>query len=106
MASIKPTTKPSIHKITQAEVRAEVEKRNKVIEGLNAPPKPVRIYFIENIHFCFVEKFNFFFFLLQESRVVINDQLEENLNRMMADVNVASNVDEAIAVLKYIFFFQ
>lgn len=47
LAAIKPVTKQSIHKITQAEVRAEVDKRNKVIESLNAPPKSVsRVYLV------------------------------------------------------------
>ncbi len=41
MASIKITAKQSIQKITQAQIQAEVEKRNKVIENLNAPPKAV-----------------------------------------------------------------
>lgn len=41
LATIKPITKQAPHKITQAEVRQEVEKRNKVIETLNAPPKAV-----------------------------------------------------------------
>lgn len=36
MASIKTTAKPSIQKITQAQIQQEVEKRNKVIENLNA----------------------------------------------------------------------
>lgn len=45
LASIKPASKPSIQKITQAEVRAEIEKRNKVIETLNAPPKTVNIFY-------------------------------------------------------------
>lgn len=41
MASIKITAKQSIQKITQAQIQSEVEKRNKVIENLNAPPKAV-----------------------------------------------------------------
>lgn len=41
MASIKVTAKQSIQKITQAQIQTEVEKRNKVIENLNAPPKAV-----------------------------------------------------------------
>jgi len=74
MASIKVTAKQSIQKITQAQIQAEVEKRNKVIENLNAPPKV-------------------------ESKIVYEAPLEENLNRIMANTTVATTVDEAIAAL-------
>lgn len=43
MASIKVTAKQSIQKITQAQIQAEVEKRNKVIESVNAPQKTVSL---------------------------------------------------------------
>lgn len=56
MASIKVTAKQSIQKITQAQIQAEVEKRNKVIENLNAPAKTVSEFSTEKssmrrIHF-------------------------------------------------------
>ncbi|KAG4070449.1 hypothetical protein HA402_005681 [Bradysia odoriphaga] len=74
MASIKVTAKQSIQKITQAQIQAEVEKRNKVIENVNAPQKT-------------------------EPKVVHPAPLEENLNRLLADTNFATTVDQAIAVL-------
>jgi len=74
MASIKVTAKQSIQKITQAQIQAEVEKRNKVIENLNAPPKV-------------------------EPKIVYEAPLEENLNRHMADATIATTIDQAIAVL-------
>lgn len=41
MASIRTTAKPSIQKVTQAQIQQEVEKRNKNIESINAPKAPV-----------------------------------------------------------------
>ena len=41
MAQIKTTAKQSIQKVTRSEIQQQVEKRNKVIESLNAPAKPV-----------------------------------------------------------------
>lgn len=44
MNSIKPTTKQSIQKVTQAQIRNENEKRSKVIETLYKPvEEPVRM---------------------------------------------------------------
>lgn len=37
MSSIKTTGKPSIQKVTQAQIRQETEKRNKVIDTINKP---------------------------------------------------------------------
>lgn len=37
LASIKVAPKPSIQKVTQAQIKAETEKRNKVIESVNKP---------------------------------------------------------------------
>lgn len=37
MSSIKVTGKPSIQKVTQAQIQAENERRNKVIESINKP---------------------------------------------------------------------
>lgn len=39
IASIRTTAKPSIQKVTQAQVQQEIEKRNKAVEGLNAKNK-------------------------------------------------------------------
>lgn len=59
--------------MTRAQIEKEVEQRNKNIEKVNNPPKPV------------------------EPKVA---PIEENLNRVMADVHVASSVEQAISVLK------
>lgn len=48
MNSIKPTAKQSIQKITQAQIRAENEKRSKVVETLYKPAEePVRVIVCE-----------------------------------------------------------
>lgn len=60
-------------KKSRAEIEKEVEQRNKNIENLNNPPKAV------------------------VPKVV---PIEENINHLMADVHLASNIDDAIAVLK------
>lgn len=74
-----PPSKQSIQKITRQQVQEEVEKRNKNIEKiLNAANKA-------------------------PSRVVTDEPvLEENLNRSMADTIIASNVDQALAVLRFV----
>lgn len=56
MASIKTTAKQSIQKITQAQIQEEVERRNKVVDSLNAPAKPVWfIFFKLIIGLCFIQ---------------------------------------------------
>lgn len=72
--SLKVVAKIPLAKITRAEIEKEVEKRNKNIEA-TVTTAPVK-------------------------NVEVPAPLEENLNRIMADVQVASNIDEAIAVLK------
>lgn len=71
--SIKTAGKIPQAKMTRAQIEKEVEQRNKNIEKVNNPPKPV------------------------EPKVA---PIEENLNRVMADVHVASSVEQAISVLK------
>lgn len=67
------TPKIPLAKKSRAEIEKEVEQRNKNIEKINNPPKaPV-------------------------PKVI---PLEENLNHAMADVLVASNIDQAISVLR------
>lgn len=44
MNSIQTTAKIPQSKITRAQIEAEVEKRNKAIEAINNPPKPVLIF--------------------------------------------------------------
>jgi chromosome segregation ATPase len=60
-------------KKSQYEIEKEVAQRNKNIENINNPPKA------------------------REPKVI---PLEENINHLMADVEVASNIDQAISVLK------
>jgi Coiled-coil domain-containing protein 124 /Oxs1 len=60
-------------KKSQYEIEKEVAQRNKNIENINNPPKA------------------------REPKVI---PLEENTNHLMADVEVASNIDQAISVLK------
>lgn len=71
--AIKTTAKIPQAKLTRAQIEKEVEIRNKNIEIANNPPKPV------------------------VPKVI---PLEENLNRVMADVHVAANIDQAISVLR------
>lgn len=76
MASINIGSKQSIQKITRQQITQEMEKRNKNIEAQNnnnnkLPPK-----------------------------VVKQDLMHENLNKLMSDTIIATNVDEAIAVLR------
>lgn len=81
LKTLQPSSKQSIQKITRQQVQEEIEKRNKNIEKvINAANKaPARVVTEEIV-------------------------LEENLNRAMADTVVASNVDEALAALRYYCF--
>ncbi|XP_050100696.1 coiled-coil domain-containing protein 124 [Anopheles aquasalis] len=74
MNSIKTTAKVSVQKITRSQIEAEVEKRNRAIETLSSNPPKATV----------------------EPKVA---PLEENLNRVMADTEVAQTIDQAIAVL-------
>lgn len=49
LASIRVNAKPSIQKVTQAQIQQEVEKRNKVIENLNAPKAQVTLRCIQSL---------------------------------------------------------
>ena len=71
--AIKTTAKIPQAKLTRAQIEKEIEQRNKNVEKINNPPKPV------------------------VPKVV---PLEENINRLMADVHIASTVDQAISLLK------
>lgn len=61
-------------KISRAQIEQEVQKRNKNVEKINNPIKPAAV----------------------GPKVV---PLEENFNHLMADVHIASTVDDAIKVL-------
>ncbi|KAM7362143.1 coiled-coil domain-containing protein 124 [Cochliomyia hominivorax] len=76
MSSIKTQGKQPLAKINRQQILEEMEKKQKVIEAMNAANKPL------------------------PPRVIIqNDLIEENLNRTLADVEVATGIDQAIAVL-------
>lgn len=116
MASIKTTTgKQSIQKITQAQINQEVERRNKVIETLYKPKEPVSLQFAIRLVLVHDSHFNmvvftipltyliaFFLLLYQESNVklVNNEPLVENLNRLEPDTIEASGIDDAIKALR------
>lgn len=74
MASIQTTAKQSIQKVTRSQLVEEITKRN------------------ENIIAAMTPKV--------ESKITNKDPLEENLNRIIGVSSVASNIDEAIAVLR------
>lgn len=76
MSSIKTQGKIPLAKIHRQAILEEMEKKQKVIDAMNAANKPL------------------------PPRVVVPSAIiEENLNRAMADVEVATGIDQAIAVL-------
>ncbi|XP_312989.5 coiled-coil domain-containing protein 124 [Anopheles gambiae] len=74
MNSIKTTAKVPAPKITRSQIEADLEKRQRAIEASAAVPSKPKVL---------------------EKEV----PLEENLNRVMADTEVAQTIDQAIAVL-------
>ncbi|XP_039494666.2 coiled-coil domain-containing protein 124 [Drosophila santomea] len=75
MSSINTQRKQPLAKINRQMILEEMEKKQRVIEAINEANKPVA------------------------ARVVVQNHIEENLNRSMADTDVASNIDEALVVL-------
>ncbi|KAH8344222.1 hypothetical protein KR084_008204 [Drosophila pseudotakahashii] len=76
MSSINTQRKQPLAKINRQQILEEIEKKQRVIDAINEASKPAA------------------------TRVVVqNHVVEENLNRSMADTDVASNIDEAIVVL-------
>uniref|UniRef100_A0A182W0H9 HMG box domain-containing protein n=1 Tax=Anopheles minimus TaxID=112268 RepID=A0A182W0H9_9DIPT len=73
MNSIKTTAKLPAAKVTRSQIESEIEKRNRAAEAATAAVKP--------------------------KPVPKEIPLEENLNRVMADTEVAQTIDQAIAVL-------
>uniref|UniRef100_A0A1A9X1C3 Coiled-coil domain-containing protein n=1 Tax=Glossina brevipalpis TaxID=37001 RepID=A0A1A9X1C3_9MUSC len=75
MSSIRTQNKhhPCSAKINRQQIMEEVEKKQKALEAMTVPKTT--------------------------SRVVTSPIIEENLNRAMADVEVATNVDQALAML-------
>ncbi|XP_037819352.1 coiled-coil domain-containing protein 124 [Lucilia sericata] len=76
MNSIKTQGKQPLAKINRQQILEEMEKKQRAIDAINAANKP-----------------------LPPRVVVQNDYIEENLNRSMADVEVATGIEQAIAVL-------
>uniref|UniRef100_A0A182PNP3 HMG box domain-containing protein n=1 Tax=Anopheles epiroticus TaxID=199890 RepID=A0A182PNP3_9DIPT len=75
MNSIKTTAKVApAPKITRSQIEADLEKRNRAIEAASAVPSKPKV-------------------------VAKEPPIEENLNRVMADTEVAQTIDQAIAVL-------
>uniref|UniRef100_A0A182QWW3 HMG box domain-containing protein n=1 Tax=Anopheles farauti TaxID=69004 RepID=A0A182QWW3_9DIPT len=75
MNSIKTTAKaPPAPKVTRSQIESEIEKRNRAVETATAAT-------------------------VKQPVVVKEVPLEENLNRVMADTEVAQTIDQAIAVL-------
>ncbi|KAH8337206.1 coiled-coil domain-containing protein 124 [Drosophila kikkawai] len=76
MSSINTQRKQPLAKINRQQILEEMEKKQRVIEAINEANKPAA------------------------TRVVVqNNVVEENLNRSMADTDVATNIDEALVVL-------
>ncbi|ALC46066.1 CG6013 [Drosophila busckii] len=75
-SSITTQRKQPLAKINRQEILKELEKKQRVIDAINEANKPAA------------------------SRVVVQqDVIEENLNRSLAGSSIATNVDEALAVL-------
>lgn len=75
--SINTQRKQPLAKINRQQILSEMEKKQRVMDAINEANKPAA------------------------TRVVIqHNTIEENLNRALADTNVATNVDEALAVLR------
>ncbi|XP_023173866.1 coiled-coil domain-containing protein 124 [Drosophila hydei] len=74
--SINTQRKQPLAKINRQQILSEMEKKQRVMDAINEANKPAA------------------------TRVVIqHNTIEENLNRALADTDVATNVDEALAVL-------
>lgn len=111
MASIKTTSKPSIQKVTQAQINAENERRQKVVESIYKPNKESVsdfIFFYEinlRLLFYYDGSFNtnetkYFSFQENDSKLVNAEPLVENLNRLEPEAIEASGIDEAIKALR------
>ncbi|KAH8317155.1 hypothetical protein KR074_008795 [Drosophila pseudoananassae] len=76
MSSINTQRKQPLAKINRQQILEEIEKKQRVIDAINEANKPAA------------------------TRVVVQSPVvEENLNRSLADTDVATNIDQALAVL-------
>lgn len=77
LSSINTQRKQPLAKINRQQIIEELEKKQRVMDAINEANKPLA------------------------PRVVLqHNTIEENLNRSLADANVATNVDQALAVLR------
>lgn len=77
MSSINTQRKQPLAKINRQAILEEMEKKQRVIDAINEANKPAA------------------------TRVVVqNPVVEENLNRSLADTDVATNIDQALVVLR------
>lgn len=77
MSGIKTQGKQPLAKINRQQINEEMEKKQRAIDAINAAAKPTAV-----------------------KVVVVEPELHENLNRALADTEVATNVDQALAVLR------
>ncbi|KAH8276947.1 hypothetical protein KR026_002691 [Drosophila bipectinata] len=76
MSSINTQRKQPLAKINRQQILEEMEKKQRVIDAINEANKPAA------------------------TRVVVQSPVvEENLNRSLADTDVATNIDQALVVL-------
>ncbi|KAH8295041.1 hypothetical protein KR018_006281 [Drosophila ironensis] len=76
MSSISTQRKQPLAKINRQQILEELEKKQRVMDAINEANKPAA------------------------TRVVVQSTVvEENLNRSLADTNVATNIDQALEVL-------
>lgn len=102
MASIKPTAKQSIQKVTQAQIQSESERRNKVVESIYKP-KEVSIFWFW-IFFHGIKLVLDHFSQETNITIVTEEPLVENMNRLDPDAIEASGIDEAIKALRWEIF--
>lgn len=73
MSSIRTQGKPSIQKVNRMQIQEELEKKNRNINA--SKPQPIKA-------------------------IIPEPQIEENLNRALANTIVATNVDQALSALR------
>lgn len=117
MSSIKTTGKPSIQKVTQAQINAENQRRQKVIEDIYKSNKETVSFKISVFRLSIklrqesrncndtIVHIVYFFVLLKETdkKLVNNEPLIENLNRLDPETIEASGIDDAIKAFRFAF---
>lgn len=95
MSSIKTSGKPSIQKVTQAQIRSENDKRIKVVESISKP-KVSNISVVKSKKHNKIEYFDW----KVDVNLINEEPLTENLNQLEPDIIEASGIDQAIAALR------